>query len=42
MADFVFIAVPLGFFGLCVAYVRALDRMLRGDDTSTTAGEGRR
>lgn len=27
MADIVFVLVALVFFGLCAAYVRALDRM---------------
>lgn len=28
MADLVFIAATLAFFGVCVLYVRALDRMV--------------
>ena len=30
MADIVFIAVTLAFFAVCVAYVRGLDRLVRG------------
>jgi hypothetical protein len=29
MADVIFVSVAIAFFGLCVAYVRALDRMSR-------------
>ena len=29
MQDIVFIAVATGFFGICVAYVRGLDRIVR-------------
>ena len=29
MADIVFIAVTLAFFGLCALYVRGLDRLVR-------------
>ncbi len=29
MADFAFIAATIAFFGLCVAYVRGLDRIVR-------------
>ncbi len=29
MADFAFIAAAIAFFGLCVAYVRGLDRIVR-------------
>lgn len=32
MADVAFVAVALGFFGLCVGYIRLLDRMVRGSD----------
>ncbi len=38
MADVVFLLVAAAFFGLCVAYVRGLDRLIRaaedapGDD----------
>jgi len=28
MADVVFIALTLGFFGLCVAFVRGCDRLI--------------
>jgi hypothetical protein len=29
MADIVFVAVGLAFFGLCVLYVQACDRLVR-------------
>ncbi len=29
MADIAFIAAAIAFFGLCVAYVRGLDRIVR-------------
>jgi len=29
MADFAFIVAAIAFFGLCVAYVRGLDRIVR-------------
>lgn len=32
MTDVVFIAVALGFFGLCAAYVRGLDRLVRSGE----------
>lgn len=32
MADVAFVAVALGFFGLCVGYIRLLDRMVRRSD----------
>lgn len=36
MADVAFVAVALGFFGLCVGYVRALDRMVRHAEADGT------
>ena len=40
MADIIFVLVTLAFFGLCVAYVRACDRLVRkGDDTPDTVTE---
>jgi hypothetical protein len=39
MADALFVAVALGFFGLCVGYVKVLDRMVRGSDEDE-AGTG--
>jgi len=40
MADLIFVLIALAFFGLCVAYVRACDRLVRGDDgTPDTAPE---
>lgn len=32
MADLVYVLVIVGFFGLCVAYVRACDRMIGASD----------
>ena len=40
MADLIFVLITLAFFGLCVAYVRACDRLVRGGDgTPDTAPE---
>jgi hypothetical protein len=40
MADLIFVLITLAFFGLCVAYVRACDRLVREDDgTPDTAPE---
>jgi hypothetical protein len=32
MADIVFVLVALGFFGLCVLYVQACDRLVRSTE----------
>lgn len=32
MADIVFVVVALAFFGLCVIYVQACDRLVRGTE----------
>jgi hypothetical protein len=32
MADFIFVLVAVAFFGLCVLYVRACDRLVRGGE----------
>jgi hypothetical protein len=32
VADVVFVLLTVGFFGLCVAYVRGLDRLLHAAD----------
>ena len=32
MADIAFIAAAIAFFGLCVAYVRGLDRIVRASE----------
>jgi hypothetical protein len=32
MADIVFVVVALAFFGLCVLYVRACDRLVHGTE----------
>jgi hypothetical protein len=32
MADIAFIVATLAFFGLCVAYVRGLDRIVRASE----------
>lgn len=39
MADVVFVVVALGFFGLCVAYVRGLDRLVRSAEEPDDAEE---
>jgi hypothetical protein len=39
MADIVFIGVMLGFFGLCVAYVRGLDRLVRSGEEAEAIQE---
>lgn len=39
MADVVFIAITIGFFGLCVAYVRGLDRLVRSAEEGEAAIE---
>jgi hypothetical protein len=39
MADVVFIAVAIGFFGLCIAYVRGLDRIVRGAEEADSIHE---
>jgi len=39
MADIVFIAVGLAFFGLCVAYTRGLDRLVRASEEGEAAQE---
>ena len=39
MADVVFVAITLGFFGLCVAYVRGLDRLVRSSEEGEAAVE---
>jgi hypothetical protein len=32
MSDVLFIAIVIGFFALCVAYVRGLDRLVRSTE----------
>ncbi len=32
MSDFLFIAIALAFFAVCVAYVRGLDRLVRASE----------
>ena len=39
MADIVFVAIALGFFAVCVAYVRGLDGLVRSGDDSETVAE---
>ncbi len=36
MADVAFVAVIIGFFALCVAFVRGCDRIVRSDDDEST------
>ena len=39
MADIVFVLVSVGFFGLCVLFIRGCERILRGnEDTADTDG----
>jgi len=37
MSDVLFVLITLVFFGLCVLYVHALDRMIRKDDIGDPA-----
>jgi hypothetical protein len=40
MADINFVLVALAFFGLCVVYIRACDRLVRGSEGAPApAGE---
>lgn len=39
MADLVFVILAIAFFGLCVVYVRALDRMVGPDAEPKRPGE---
>lgn len=39
MADLVLVSVVLGFFGLCLLYVRGCERIIRGDETSDSTTE---
>jgi hypothetical protein len=39
MADIVFVAVTLAFFAICVAYVRGLDRIVRGAEEADKVHE---
>lgn len=39
MADIVFIAVTVAFFGVCVAYVRGLDRIVRAAEEADAVHE---
>lgn len=32
ITDFLFVLITLAFFGLCVLYVHALDRIIHNDD----------
>jgi hypothetical protein len=34
MQDIIYVGIPIAFFALCVAYVRGLDRLVRGGDQS--------
>lgn len=38
MADLAFIAATLGFFGLCEAYIRGLDRTVRAAEQAEAFG----
>lgn len=37
MADIVFVLVALAFFGVCVVYIRACDRLVRGSEGGSPA-----
>jgi hypothetical protein len=39
MADVAFLAITAVFFGLCVAYVRGLDRLVRSSEEGEAAQE---
>ncbi len=39
MADIVFIVATIAFFGLCVAYVRGLDRIVRAAEEAEEEGQ---
>lgn len=40
MADFVYLAIVIAFFGLCVLYVRGCERLIApADDDSSEAEE---
>lgn len=40
MADIIFVLIAVAFFGLCVLYVRACDRLVRkSEDTPEAASE---
>ena len=39
MEDIVFIGIALAFFAVCVAYVRGLDRIVRGAEEAEAAQE---
>lgn len=39
MADIVFVAVALAFFGLCVLYVRGCERLVKGSEETPELGE---
>lgn len=39
MADLVLVLVVLGFFGLCLLYVRGCERMIRSDEISDPTAE---
>jgi len=39
MADVVYIAVVVAFLGLCVAYVRGIDRMISAADDEGAGGD---
>jgi hypothetical protein len=37
MQDIIFVGIALAFFALCVAYVRGLDRLVRGAEEAERA-----
>jgi hypothetical protein len=38
MADLIFIAITVGFFGLCVGFVRACDRLISSSSEEPLPG----
>ena len=39
MEDVIYIGIPIVFFAICVAYVRGLDRLVRGAEEAETVAE---
>jgi hypothetical protein len=37
MQDIIFVGIALAFFAVCVAYVRGLDRLVRGSEAAERA-----
>ncbi|HEU5152540.1 MAG TPA: hypothetical protein VFU19_18770 [Iamia sp.] len=39
MQDIIYVAIPIAFFALCVAYVRGFDRLVRRGEESERAAD---